>query len=62
MAAAQPESPAIKTIKYLKRVKKYVDKKTADGHQNSNDVSDEDDDADDMVSLTYWTTVASLQL
>lgn len=53
MAAAQPESPALKTIKYLKRVKKYVDKKTADGHQNSNDVSDEDDDADDMVSLSY---------
>ncbi|ALC49645.1 Moe [Drosophila busckii] len=46
----KPESPAIKTIKYLKRVKKYVDKKTADnnGH-NQTDESEEDDDADDMV-------------
>ncbi|KAI8121203.1 hypothetical protein FF38_10269 [Lucilia cuprina] len=48
----KPESPAIKTIKYLKRVKKYVDKKTADGHhhhhQNQNDESD-DSDGEDMV-------------
>ncbi|XP_029405766.1 moesin/ezrin/radixin homolog 1 isoform X3 [Bactrocera neohumeralis] len=52
----KPESPAIKTIKYLKRVKKYVDKKTADGHQNSNDVSDEDDDADDMTGSMPFST------
>ncbi|TMW49821.1 hypothetical protein DOY81_005098 [Sarcophaga bullata] len=44
----KPESPAIKTIKYLKRVKKYVDKKTADGHQHQNDETD-DSDGDDMV-------------
>ncbi|EDX17451.1 GD16093 [Drosophila simulans] len=45
----KPESPAIKTIKYLKRVKKYVDKKTADSNGvNHSETSEEDDDADDM--------------
>ncbi|XP_017870821.1 moesin/ezrin/radixin homolog 1 isoform X1 [Drosophila mojavensis] len=53
----KPESPAIKTIKYLKRVKKYVDKKTADsnGH-NQTDESEEDDDADDMTGSMPFST------
>ncbi|KAH8238334.1 hypothetical protein KR032_004082 [Drosophila birchii] len=47
----KPESPAIKTIKYLKRVKKYVDKKTAADNNGINqaETSEDDDDADDMV-------------
>uniref|UniRef100_A0A1A9WVE7 Moesin/ezrin/radixin homolog 1 n=1 Tax=Glossina brevipalpis TaxID=37001 RepID=A0A1A9WVE7_9MUSC len=42
----KPESPAIKTIKYLKRVKKYVDKKTQDGGQQHDDDSDDSDEED----------------
>lgn len=39
-------------MKYLKRVKKYVDKKTADNNGiNQAETSEEDDDADDMVGL-----------
>ncbi|XP_037812535.1 moesin/ezrin/radixin homolog 1 isoform X2 [Lucilia sericata] len=57
----KPESPAIKTIKYLKRVKKYVDKKTADGHhhhhQNQNDESDDSDGEDMTGSMPFSTWV-----
>ncbi|KAI9581906.1 hypothetical protein GQX74_011401 [Glossina fuscipes] len=42
----KPESPAIKTIKYLKRVKKYVDKKTQDGGQQHDDDTDDSDEED----------------
>ncbi|XP_032594434.1 moesin/ezrin/radixin homolog 1 isoform X2 [Drosophila grimshawi] len=53
----KPESPAIRTIKYLKRVKKYVDKKTADGNGHTQtDESEEDDDADDMTGSMPFST------
>ncbi|EDW86215.1 uncharacterized protein Dwil_GK16883, isoform A [Drosophila willistoni] len=52
----KPESPAIKTIKYLKRVKKYVDKKTDNNGQSQADTSTEDDDADDMTGSMPFST------
>ncbi|KQS29927.1 moesin/ezrin/radixin homolog 1 isoform X5 [Drosophila erecta] len=53
----KPESPAIKTIKYLRRVKKYVDKKTADSNGvNHSETSEEDDDADDMTGSMPFST------
>ncbi|KAH8265833.1 hypothetical protein KR038_004120 [Drosophila bunnanda] len=53
----KPESPAIKTMKYLKRVKKYVDKKTAADNNGLNqaETSEDDDDADDMVKNAILT-------
>lgn len=41
----QPDNAVLKTIKYLKRVKKYVDKKTND----DNPEIDDDADTEDMV-------------
>ncbi|XP_020805678.1 moesin/ezrin/radixin homolog 1 isoform X2 [Drosophila serrata] len=54
----KPESPAIKTMKYLKRVKKYVDKKTAADNNGLNqaETSEDDDDADDMTGSMPFST------
>ncbi|XP_068149538.1 moesin/ezrin/radixin homolog 1 isoform X2 [Drosophila tropicalis] len=52
----KPESPAIKTIKYLKRVKKYVDKKTDNNGHSQADTDTEDDDADDMTGSMPFST------
>ncbi|XP_037889299.1 moesin/ezrin/radixin homolog 1 isoform X1 [Glossina fuscipes] len=53
----KPESPAIKTIKYLKRVKKYVDKKTQDGGQQHDDDTDDSDEEDLTGSMPFSTWV-----
>ncbi|XP_075155359.1 moesin isoform X2 [Haematobia irritans] len=53
----KPESPALKTIKYLKKVKKYVDKRTADGNQNTNDETDDSDGEDMTGSMPFSTWV-----
>ncbi|XP_013109714.1 moesin/ezrin/radixin homolog 1 isoform X1 [Stomoxys calcitrans] len=53
----KPESPALKTIKYLKKVKKYVDKRTADGHPNNNDETDDSDGEDMTGSMPFSTWV-----
>lgn len=40
----QPETPLIKTVRYLKRIKRIVDKKKGDGSDEDESDLDGDDD------------------